>query len=124
PEVSTDASISCGSCLMGSGRALSVAYVNNAPADAVHVEIAMAADGQNGLTGHIRATVTATSINWESWNYHDEHTATWSMPHGTALGISTGKFIHSGGPILQQEVDANARVSSRPDTGSTWSSGF
>ena len=44
---------------MGSGRALSVAYINNAPIDVIHAEIAMAADGGDGTTGHIRAKVTA-----------------------------------------------------------------
>jgi hypothetical protein len=41
-----------------------------------------------------------------------------------SLGLSTGKFIHSGGPTLQQEVDANARRSNAADTGATWTSGF
>src|SRR4051812_21970060 len=124
PGAAASASVNCGSCSMSGGRALSIAYVDNAPADVIHAEVAMAFDGQNGLTGHIRATVTATSIVWESWNYHDEPAATWTVPRATALGVSSGKYIHSGGPILQQEVDANARVSARPDTGSAWTSGF
>jgi hypothetical protein len=124
PGASSAASVNCGKCFMGDGRALSVAYVNNAPTDAVHVELALAADGQNGLTGHIRATVTATTIGWDEWNYHDEAAATWTSPRATALGVSTGKFIHSGGPILQQEVDANARMSRSPDISTMWTSGF
>jgi beta-lactam-binding protein with PASTA domain len=124
PEVATGASSNCGSCFMGGGRALSVAYVNNAPTDVVHVEVAMAADGANGLVAHIRATVTPTSINWAAWNYHDEGAATWTTPRATAIGVSTGKFIHTGGPILQQQVDANARKSNNADIGATWTSGF
>jgi len=109
---------------MGSGRALGVAYVNNAPIDVVHAEVAMAFDGQAGTTGHIRARVTATSITWETWNYRLEGAATWTRPRAVALGLSTGKYIHSGGPTLQQEVDANARKSTNPDTGAAWTSGF
>jgi hypothetical protein len=124
PRVPASASVNCGSCYMGGGRALGVAYINNAPTDAVHAEIAMASDGLNGLTGHIRATVTATSITWESWNYHDEPAATWTLPRAVTLGVSSGKYVHSAGPILQQEVDANARRSTVPDTGRTWISGF
>jgi hypothetical protein len=110
------------SAFMGSGRALGVVYVNNAPTDVVHAEVAMAADGQDGVQGHIRARLTATGITWESWNYHVEGAATWTTPRAVALGLSTGKYIHSGGPILQQEVDANARRSNSPDTGATWAS--
>ena len=114
----------CGGCFMGSGRALGVAYINNAPTDVIHAEIAMASDGANGLTGHIRATVTATSITWGTWGYHDEPAATWTLPRAVTLGVSTGKDIHSAGPILQQEVDANARRSNNADTGTTWTNGF
>src|SRR5262245_49884098 len=114
----------CGGCFMGSGRALGIAYINNAPTDVVHAEIAIASDGGNGLTGHIRATVTATSITWGTWGYHDEPAATWTLPRAVTLGVSTGKDIHSAGPILQQEVDANARKSNNADTGATWTNGF
>jgi len=109
---------------MSSGRALGVAYLDNAPLDVVHAEVAMAFNGQNGLTAHIRATVTATSIAWETWVYHDEGAATWAIPRAVALGVSGGRFIHSGGTTLQQEVDANARVSTTADSGATWSHGF
>jgi len=124
PGAAASASINCPNCSMGSGRALGVAYVNNAPVDAVHAEIAMAFDGQDGLTGHIRATVTATSIAWEAWRYHDEPAATWATPRAVVLGLSSDRFIHSGGLTLQQEVDANARVSIAADTGAAWSNGF
>jgi Bacterial Ig domain len=109
---------------MGGGRALGIAYINNAPNDIVHAEVALAADGQDGITGHIRARLTATGIAWESWNYQVEGAATWTLPRAVSLGVSTGKFIHSGGPTLQQEVDANARRSTRADTGAGWTSGF
>jgi uncharacterized protein DUF4082/Big-like domain-containing protein len=109
---------------MGGGRALGVAYVNNAPNDFIHAEVALAADGQDGITGHIRARLTATGITWESWNYKVEGAATWTLPRAVSLGLSNGKFIHSGGPTLQQEVDANARRSSNADTGAAWTSGF
>ena len=105
---------------MGSGRALGIAYVNNAPVDVIHAEVAIAANGQDGITGHIRARLTATGIVWETWNYKVEGAATWTLPRTVTLGLSTGKFIHSGGPTLQQEVDANARRSNNPDTGATW----
>ena len=124
---SPGASVSAGFSPNGSmsgGRALGVVYVNNAPMDVVHAEVAMGADGQDGITGHIRARVTSTSITWETWNYHVEGAATWTVPRAVSLGLSTGKFIHSGGPTLQQEVDANARKSSNPDTGVAWTSGF
>jgi hypothetical protein len=94
---------------MGGGRALAVAYVDNAPIDVIHADISMAFDGQNGRTGHIRAKLTATTITWEPWNYFDEPAAIWTLPRGNAIGVSTGGFIHTGGPILQQEVDANVR---------------
>jgi hypothetical protein len=109
---------------MGGGRALGVVYVNNAPTDVIHAEVAMAADGQDGIQGHIRARITATGITWETWNYHVEGAATWAIPRAVALSLSTGKYIHSGGPTLQQEVDANARRSNNPDTGTAWTSGF
>jgi Bacterial Ig domain len=109
---------------MGGGRALGVVYVNNAPTDVIHAEVALAWDGQDGVQGHIRARLTATGITWESWNYHVEGAATWATPRATSLGLSTGKYIHSGGPTLQQEVDANARKSTNPDTGASWTSGF
>ena len=123
PGAATAQSANCSSCFMGGGRALGVAYLNNAPTDVVHAEVAMAFDGQNGLTAHIRATVTATSIQWSTWGYFDAPAATWTTPRSVSLGVSNGKFIHSGGPILQQEVDANVRVSSQPDTGATWVKG-
>jgi hypothetical protein len=109
---------------MGSGRALGVVYINNAPTDIVHAEVAMAFDGQDGATGHIRARLTATGITWETWNHFVEGAATWTTPRAVVLGLSTGKYIHSGGPTLQQEVDANARRSNNPDTGTAWTSGF
>jgi beta-lactam-binding protein with PASTA domain len=124
PGAAAAGSVNCGSCSMGGGRSLGVAYINNAPTDAVHAEVAMAFNGQNGLTAHIRATVTATTISWATWSYYDAPAATWTMPRGNALGVSTGKTIHSGGPILQQEVDANVRVSTNPDLGAAWTSGF
>jgi Big-like domain-containing protein len=124
---SPGASVSAGFApngFMGGGRALGVVYVNNAPADIVHAEVAIAADGQDGITGHIRARLTATGITWESWNYKVEGAATWTLPRAATLGLSNGKIIHSGGPTLQQEVDANARRSTNADTGATWASGF
>ena len=124
PGASGSASSNCPNCSMGSGRALGVAYIDNAPVDVVHAEIAMAFDGQNGLTGHIRATVTATSIAWGSWGYHDEPAATWATPRAVVLGVSSGGFVHSGGLTLQQEVDANARVSTTADVGAGWTNAF
>ncbi|HMF97418.1 MAG TPA: PASTA domain-containing protein, partial [Vicinamibacterales bacterium] len=106
------------------GRSLGVAYLNNSPTDVIHADISMAFDGQNGRTGHIRAVVTGTTIAWGTWNFWDEPAATWTLPHGNVVGVSSGRFIHTGGPILQQEVDANARRSANVDTGSTWSNGF
>ena len=84
----------------------------------------MAFDGQDGRTGHIRAVVNGTAITWSSWNAFDEPAATWTLPRANTIGVSSGKFIHTGGPILQQEVDANVRKSNNADTGSTWTSGF
>ena len=124
PGASAAASVNCGSCTMAGGRSLGVAYINNAPTDVVHAEVAMAFNGQNGLTAHIRATVSATAIAWESWSYYDAPAATWTVPRGNVLGVSTGKFIHTGGPTLQQEVDANIRLSTNADTGASWTSGF
>jgi PASTA domain-containing protein len=109
---------------LGGGRSLGVAYLANGTVDVIHADISMAFDGQNGRTGHIRAVVTGTSIKWESWNFFDEPAATWTQPRGNTIGVSSGKFIHTGGPILQQEVDANARKSNNADTGSAWTSGF
>ncbi|PYR88816.1 MAG: hypothetical protein DMF84_26875 [Acidobacteria bacterium] len=109
---------------MGGGRALGVAYLDNSPVDVIHADISMAFDGQDGRTGHIRAVVTGTSITWSSWNFFDEPAAMWTLPHGNTIGVSSGKFIHTGGPILQQEVDANVRKSNNADTGSTWANGF
>jgi len=123
PGASTSASSNCVSCVMGSGRALGVAYVNAGGRDVIHAEVAMAADGQNGLTAHIRATLSATAIAWETWNYHDEGAATWTLPRAVSLGVSTGGYIHSAGPTLQQEVDANIRRSVNPDLAATWTSG-
>ena len=124
PGAATAQSPNCSNCSLAGGQSLGVAYLNNAPTDAVHAEIAMAFAGQNGITAHIRATVTATAITWSTWNYKDEAAGTWSLPRGVALGVSTGKFIHSGGSTLQQEVNANARVSTQADTGATWTTGF
>jgi hypothetical protein len=101
-----------------------IAYLNNSPSDVIHADISMAFDGQDGRTGHVRAIVTGTSITWASWNYFDEPAATWTLPRGNTVGVSSGKFIHTGGPILQQEVDANARKSVNADVGGAWVSGF
>jgi hypothetical protein len=109
---------------LGGGRSLGIAYLNNNPTDVIHADVSMAFDGQDGRTGHVRAVVTGTSITWSSWNIFDEGAATWTMPRGNTIGVSSGKFIHTGGPILQQEVDTNARKSNNADTGSTWTSGF
>src|SRR5262252_3476215 len=106
------------------GRSLAVAYLDNSPLDVIHAEISMAFDGQNGRTGHIRAIVTGTTITWSPWNFFDEPAATWTQPHGNVIGVSSGSFIHTGGPILQQEVDANARKSNNADTGSNWTNSF
>jgi hypothetical protein len=62
----------CVDCFIGGARTLAVAYLNSNPADVVHVEAAAAYDGVSGATGHIQATLTATSINWESWTYDVE----------------------------------------------------
>ena len=124
PGAATSASTNCVSCFMGGGRALGVAYVNAAGADVVHAEVAIAADGQNGLTAHIRATVTANAIAWSGWSYHDEPAATWTLPRSVTLGASTGGYIHSAGPTLQQEVDANARKSIDAETGGASSGAF
>jgi len=124
---SPGASVSAGFApngFMGGGRALGIVYINNAPADIIHAEVAMAADGQDGISGHIRARLTAAGITWESWNYKVEGAATWTLPRAVSLGLSNGRFIHSGGPTLQQEVDANARRSTNADTGAAWTSGF
>ena len=109
---------------LGGGRSLGIAYIDNNPVDVIHADVSMAFDGQDGRTGHIRAVVTGTEIAWSSWNYVDEPAATWTLPRGNSVGVSSGKFIHTAGPILQQEVDANARKSTNRDTGSTWTSGF
>jgi Bacterial Ig domain/PASTA domain len=109
---------------LGGGRSLGIAYLNNNPTDVIHADVSMAFDGQDGRTGHVRAVVTGTSITWSSWNVFDEGAATWTLPRGNTIGVSSGKFIHTGGPILQQEVDTNARKSNNADTGSTWTSGF
>ena len=101
-----------------------MAYLNNAGQDVIHAEIAMAIDGSDGTVGHIRGRLSAGTMTWESWNYHVEGAATWTLPRNTALGVSSGKFIHTGGTILQQEVDANVRKSNNADTGATWTSGF
>src|SRR3954466_15042462 len=124
PGAAGSASPNCVSCSMGGGRGLGVVSLNEGGVDVVHAEMAMAADGQNGLTAHIRATVTATAITWEAWNYHDEPAATWTLPRSVTLGASTSGYIHSAGPTLQQEVDANARRSVNPDNGAAWASGF
>jgi hypothetical protein len=109
---------------MGSGRALGVAYINNNPTDVLHAEVNMSYDGQDAVTGHIRAVLTGTSITWASWNYSVEPSATWARPGTSVVGVSTGKYIHSAGPNLQQQIDANARKSANADTGATWTSGF
>ena len=109
---------------LGGGRSLGIAYLNNSPSDVIHADISMAFDGQDGRTGHVRAIVTGTSITWASWNYFDEPAATWTLPRGNTVGVSSGKFIHTGGPILQQEVDANVRKSVNADVGGAWVSGF
>ena len=124
PGATTTVTTGCVSCFMGGGRALGVAYMNVGGVDVVHAEVAFAADGQDGLTAHIRATLTATTIAWESWNYHDEPAATWTLPRSVTLGVSSGGFVHSAGPTLQQEVDANARRSLHADTAAAWTSGF
>lgn len=109
---------------MGGGRALSVAYLNNGGVDVIHAEIAMAYDGQDGTVAHIRGRLSAGAMTWENWNYHVEGAATWTLPRNTAIGVSSGKFIHTGGAILQQQVDANARRSNNADAGTTWTPGF
>lgn len=109
---------------MGAGRALGVAYINNNPADVLHAEVNMSYDGQDAVTGHIRAVLTGTSITWASWDYSVEPSATWAKPGTSVVGVSTGKYIHSAGPNLQQQVDANARKSNNADAGSAWTSGF
>jgi hypothetical protein len=109
---------------LGGGRSLGIAYLNNGPVDVIHADISMAFDGQDGRTGHVRAVVTGTSITWASWKYFDEPAAIWTLPRGNTVGVSSGKFIHTGGPILQQEVDANVRKSVNADVGAAWVSGF
>jgi hypothetical protein len=119
------AAAATGGSLTG-GRSLGVAYLDNSPLDVVHLEISMALDGQTGRTSHIRGLLGANTIAWDAsgWNAFDEGAATWTRPHANTLGVSNGKFLHSAGPILQQEVDANVRRSLRADTGGTWTGGF
>jgi hypothetical protein len=109
---------------MAGGRALGLAYLNNGSLDVLHADLSMAFDGQGGRTAHIRGVLGTSTVTWESWNYVDEPAAIWTIPRGNGVGISSGKFIHTGGAILQQEVDANARRSLNPDTGGSWTSGF
>ncbi len=124
---SPDASVASGfapDASMGSGRALGVAYLDNNPTDVIHAELNMSSNGQDSITAHIRGVVTGTSIAWAGWNYFVEPAATWASPRVSVLGVSTGKYVHSAGPNLQQQIDANARKSTNPDLGATWTSGF
>jgi hypothetical protein len=109
---------------MGFGRALGVAYINNNPTDVVHAELNMSFNGQDSITAHIRGVVSATAVTWAGWNYVVEPAATWASPRVAVLGVSSGKYVHSAGPNLQQQIDANARKSTNPDLGATWTSGF
>ncbi len=103
------------------GRNFGCLNVTNGTTDALHISASMI-DSTDLL--HIRATFTgASSITWESWN--DFSPSGNTTPGGNALGISTpSKFIHEVGCNLVGLANPGARVSTNPDTGATWTTGF
>src|SRR4029079_6189522 len=68
--------------LLGGGRSLGIAYVNNSPAAVIHAAISMAVAGQAGGAGPCRCTGPGGSLTWASWNSFDEPAATWTLPRG------------------------------------------
>jgi hypothetical protein len=126
--------------LFAGGRSMSVALRTIGTTDYVHVFASAAFDGQVSSNGHIRAQLGASSIAWQGpWNNPGAPNAAseWNGPAGTggsglatnmawgtAVGISTGGFIHHFGTTMDQEVDCSVGRSTNADTSTTWTNGF
>src|SRR5262249_30086115 len=125
--------------LFAGGRSMAAALRTIGTSDFVHIFASAAFDGQVSSNGHIRAQLGATAITWGSWNNPGSPNAAsqWNGPlgtggsglatdssWGTAVGISTGGFIHHFGTTMDQEVDCNAGKSTNADTAATWTNGF
>ena len=130
--------------IFAGGRSMAAAIRTIGATDFVHIFASAAFNGQASSNGHIRAKLTATSITWEAWNNPGSPNAAseWNGPPGTgtsevggpepptnsswgtAIGISTGGFIHHFGTTMDQEVDCNAGRSTNADTAATWTNGF
>ena len=89
----------CAQCVHGNGPRIGRGISEQQPRRCHPRRVDMANNGPDGITGHIRAVVTGTSVSWESWNYYVAETASvWAVPKMSALGVSSGKYIHSAGP--------------------------
>ena len=124
------------SSVFAGGRSMAVALRTIGSIDYVHVFASSAFDGQASSNGHIRAQLGPASVTWAaSWNNPGSpNTASeWNGPvgtgpsglsnqtsWGTAIGISTGGFIHHFGTTMDQEVDCSVGRSTNADTSATW----
>src|SRR4051812_26796375 len=129
------------SSLFAGGRSMAVALRSVGTTDFAHVFASAAFDGQASSNGHIRALLGATSITWQGpwdnpglplnaaseWNGPVGTGASGlatNMAWGTAVGISTGGFVHHFGTTMDQEVDCSVGRSTNADTTATWVNGF
>lgn len=115
------------------GRSLGCLYINNAAGtnkDILHCSASIfcntVADSGNGVNGHIRAVLGATSITWGAWGYYETANFNYSDPtliSGNAIGVAANGYIQVGACVYHSELDAAVITSVDPDTGDTWTSG-
>lgn len=83
--------------------------------------------GGSSYQGVIRASVTNTTITWDSWGGYT--TPSWNnvanhvFQAGSMLGRTTDGYIQCASMYLHSEVDAAVVTSVDPDTGDNWTTG-
>lgn len=104
------------------GQNLSVAYANISSTDVVHIAISY--ESSNGSSGHIRATISGTTITFGTEFQLGTALGSGGVD-GVAVGIDAGGFVYQGtGFISSINTDFGMTTWANADTsGASWTQG-
>lgn len=120
------------------GKSLGCYYVNNASGtnkDIIHVSTSIwpgiSPDAGNGVSYHIRAVVTATTITWGTFGSYGTASFNWGggtdtdtkMISGNTISRTADGFIQTAASVYHSELDASVLTSAEADTADTWTAG-
>lgn len=120
------------------GRSLGILYINNAAGsnkDIIHASTSIypdkTPDSGNGVSYHIRAVLTATTITWGTFGSYGTANFNWGggadtdtvLISGNAIGITKDGYIQVGAAVYHSELDCSVLTSAEVDTGDTWTAG-